>query len=142
MNIKNYLTRRSLVAVAFALLLSQFPAAGALADNDLGQSAGAVVVPSGVTASEVQDAIVMALSGRQWGIKAKTDERVVGYLKHRSNEATVTLIYNNSKIDLYCVGWQIDKKTGAREKPEQPKGWLKNLQVDITKNLNRTITNK
>lgn len=84
----------------------------------------------------------MALSAREWGIKAKTDDRVVGYLKHRSSEATVTLIYNESKIDLFCVGWQIDKKTGVRGKPEQPKGWLNYIKGDITKIFNRTVSKK
>ena len=109
---------------------------------DMGQSAGSVPVPAGLSQTEVQDAIVMVLSARQWGVKEKTTERVVGYLKHRSNEATVTLIYDTSKIDIYCVGWKIDKKTGNREKPEQPAGWLKNIKGDLVKTFNRLATVK
>jgi hypothetical protein len=82
----------------------------------------------------------MVLAARQWNIREKADGRVAGYLKHRSNEATVTLVYDATKVDVYCVGWAIDKKTGERKKPEQPKGWLKNIQSDLTKVFNRTLT--
>lgn len=139
MNPLNLFWRRVLVAAAITLC---FLRVGAAENSELGQSAGTVSVPAGVSKTEVRDAIVAALSDREWGIKEKTDDRVVGYLKHRSNEATVTLIYDQSKIDLFCVGYQIDKKTSAREKPEQPKGWLNNIKGDITKILNRTVSKK
>jgi hypothetical protein len=55
----------------------------------------------------------------------------VAYLKHRSNEATLTLVYSATKVDLFCVGWKIDKNTGAHLKPEQPAGWLKYIREDL-----------
>lgn len=127
-----------------ALVLSLFTATGraAAAEDDVGQSAGYVVVPTGITTTEVQDAIVMALGGRGWGIKSNNDDRVVAYLKHRGNEAQLTLVYSTSKIDIFCLGWEINKHTGARGKPEIPRGWIKNIQSDITKILARTVTNK
>ena len=84
----------------------------------------------------------MSLGERGWGIKSNTGDRVVGYLKHRSNEAQLTLVYSTSKIEIFCVGWEINKNTGARVKPEIPKGWIKNIQADITKVLARTATSK
>jgi len=90
----------------------------------------------------VQKAIVTALIGRKWDVKAKTGDRVVGYLKHRSNEATLTLVYDATKVELYCVGWQIDKKTGAREKPEQPERWLRNIQNDLPRFFSRMLATK
>jgi hypothetical protein len=105
-----------------------------------GELFGSVPVPAGLSKTAVQDAIVAVLLGRQWGVQSKDDGVVVGYLKHRSNEATVTLTYDTSKVDIYCVGYEIDKKTGVRKKPEQPKGWLKNIQGDLVKNFNRAAT--
>ena len=131
---------RSLV-LAFAMAAGIF-ASPALAAEDIGQSVASIPVPAGLSSADVQEAIVMTLAGRQWGIKSREADRVVGYLKHRSNEATVTLIYSTTQVELFCVGWQIDKRTGARQKPEQPRGWLKNIQVDLTKNLNRAVTQK
>jgi len=142
MNIAVRLPRPTLLAAAFSLLLACAPATRLAADEDLGQAAGTVSVPSGLSASDVKDVIVGTLIGREWGVKSKADDRIVGYLKHRSNEATVTLIYDSSTITLYCVGWEINKKTGERKKPEQPDGWLKNLRNDLNKNLTKAISLK
>ena len=132
-NIILWLARLSLtVAIYGAAFCLMIPAAVAAVD-DLGQQAGTVNVPAGVTLSEVQNTIVMVLSAREWGIKEKSDGRVVAYLKHRSNEATVTLTYDTTKIDLHCVGWQINKKTGVHEKPEQPTGWMNHIKSDLAK---------
>ena len=78
-----------------------------------------------------------ALQHREWQVQSASDDKVVGYLKHRTNEATVTFILGEGKIDLYCVGWSVDKTTGVRKKPEQPKTWLNNLRSDITKGFNK-----
>ena len=142
MNIYRNSLRCAFMATAFFLSLFAVTVRAAAADDDIGQSAGYVVVPSGTSATEVQDAIVMALGGRGWGVKSNAGDRVVAYLKHRSNEAQLTLVYSTSKIDIFCLGWEINKNTGARGKPEIPKGWIKNLQSDITKTLSRTVTNK
>ena len=134
------ISRCALLATAFILVLAA--AAPAHAEENIGKLTGSLPVPAGLSKGDVKDAIVMSLSSREWGIKAKTDERVVGYLKHRSNEATVTLIYDATKIDIYCTGWAIDKKTGERKKPEIPEGWLKYIKGDIVKAFNRTVTSK
>lgn len=139
------------LAAAFLCLLPTFALAettptAAAAPAPLGTERGeffaTVEVPSGLTANEVKEAIIMTLAGREWGVKERTDTQVVGYLKHRSNEAKVTLIYTTEKVDIYCVGWAIKKSTGERKGPEQPKGWLKYLQGDLTKKLNTAITTK
>lgn len=142
MNTALRLIRPAVLAVVFSLLFSLVASTAIADESELGEAVGTVAVPSGLSADEVKDAIVSALAGRQWGIKSKSDGRVVGYLKHRSNEATVTLVYDTSSIELYCVGWAINKRTGERKKPEQPRGWLKNIQADVTKILNRAITDK
>lgn len=133
------LTRFSLWFAALAAALSLGSVTRA-AQDDRGTFFASVPVPSAVSKSELPDILVAVLQGREWGVKSKADGAVVGYLKHRSNEATVTLAYDGTKVDIYCVGYQIDKKTGERVKPEQPKGWLKNIQSDLTKRFNRGAT--
>jgi hypothetical protein len=128
-----YRLRCALLAAAFAFLGSTVFAA----DSELGQAAGSVPIPTGVSRAATQAAIEQTLLGRQWDVTSKTDGQVVGHIKHRSNEATLTLIYSDTKVDLFCVGWQIDKKTGTREKPEQPTGWLKYIRSDLAKKLSR-----
>ncbi len=142
MNIRNKLHRLSFLVVIAALVIGQASRATAAVNDQLGEHAGTVPVPAGLSKSQVQDDIVMVLSSREWGIKEKTDDQVVGYLKHRSSEATVTLVYDTTKVDLFCVGWKIDKSTGVREKPEQPTGWLKNIKADLTKIFNKAATQK
>lgn len=133
------LLRGALWVAAFSIMV---PVGSALAASEFGEAAGSVSVPAGVSKEAVQDAIVKALLGRQWDVKSKESDKVVGYLKHRSNEATVTLVYSETKVDLFCVGFQINKKTGVREKPEQPKGWLNYIRSDLGKILNRPAGNK
>lgn len=136
------LTRWAAWLLALVLGLSLAARTWAADADDKGQLFATVPVPAGLSSGEVSDAIVATLMGRQWGVKSKSDGQVIGYLKHRSNEATVTMFYDTSKVDIYCVGYQIDKTTGTREKPEQPKGWLKNLQSDLTKRFNKAVTHK
>jgi hypothetical protein len=136
------LLRGSLVASVLALGLLAVSSVRAAEAEDKGEHFVDVPVPEGLSASDVKEAIVATLLGRQWGVKSKSDSEVVGYLKHRSNEATVTMVYDNSKVGIYSVGFAINKKTGERKKPEQPLGWLKNLQQDLVRHLNTTITQK
>ena len=137
------LWRGASLAIALALSLIALspahsaPAPAAAPASELGQPAGSIAIPTGVSASAVKTAIVTALAGRQWTVVSQSDERVVGHLKHRSNEATVTFIIGSSAVEMHCVGWQIDKKTGVHEKPELPDRWLKNLKNDIPKFLAR-----
>ena len=130
-------------AIAFLLGIFISSAVSSIAaDDNIGQAVGSVVIPAGISASQVKDTIIRAFTGREWGIKSEAEDRVVGYLKHRSNEAQLTLIFDHQKIDLFCLGWQINKKTGEREKPELPTGWINNIKSDITKLFNRAVTTK
>jgi hypothetical protein len=138
MNLVSPFLRRGLLA-AFFCLLTSFARADAATDDSLGTLFATVSVPPNVSAAAVQEAIITTLSGRKWGVRSKTDDRVVGYLKHRSNEAKVTLVYSPAQVEIHCVGWKINKKTGERKKPEQPKGWLENIQSDLVVNLNHAL---
>jgi hypothetical protein len=128
------------VAAPFASFTFAAAPAAVAADSELGEAAGSVPIPAGITRAQAVEAAVAALNRREWGVKSQSSDRVVGYLKHRSNEATVTFVISDTKLDLFCVGYQIDKKTGVREKPEQPKSWLNNLRGDITKIFNTKVT--
>lgn len=133
---------RLFLVLGSLLALVVAPTVHAADEQPLGTPAGTVTVPGGYTKEDVQDVIAMALAGRGWGVQEKTADKVIGYLKHRSNEATVTFVYNEKQVSLYCVGYKVDKKTGERIKPELPSGWLNNLRSDLTKKLNRGSVGK
>ena len=134
MKIYSTFMRHALAAMLFTWAVAMV---GAAESSDLGQAAGSVAIPSGLSRAQVQTAAEQALIGRQWDVKSKSDERVVGYLKHRSNEATLTLVLTDKQVEIFCVGWQVNKTTGVREKPEQPTGWIKYIKGDLTKILTR-----
>jgi hypothetical protein len=102
-----------------------------------GQLAYTIAVPAGkLTVQQVHDIVMAAAVGRAWGVKEDAKDRIVIYLNHRKNEATVTFLITENDISAYCEGYATDGK-GNRKGPEQPKGWLKYLHEDITKGLNK-----
>jgi len=133
---------KRLVTLLLAFFTTALFAGPAAADSTPGEFIWSVSVPDGFTREEVKDLIIMTVAGRSWGLREKTDEKIVAHLKHRSNEATVTLLYNEKKVDLYSVGYEINKRTGERKKPEQPTGWLNNLQSDLNKKINQATATK
>jgi len=135
--IPNTLRAAAIVAAFCALCFT-----AQAASDDMGQYYGTVPVPEGLSSGEVQKEIMRTLIGREWEVASKDATAVVGYLKHRSNEATVTLAFDTQKVDIHCVGWAINKRTGERRRPEQPEGWLKNIKSDLTKNLNLAALDK
>lgn len=121
--------------------LGAFALASRAADEGLGVPVGTITVPEGFKASEVKAVLVTSLVAREWSVKEQTGDRVVGYLNHRGNEATITLVYDAKQIVMHCVGWKTDRN-GQRVKPEMPDGWIKNLQKDIPKRLVRAGATK
>lgn len=126
-------------ATALALLLGLFSSFARAAEA--GQSVGSVPVPAGLTLAEVKEIAAISLVQRQWTVKEKTDNRVVGYLKHRGIEATLTLTFDTNAIQLFCEGWKINKE-GVRQKPELPDGWINNIKKDLAKRLNLATAKK
>lgn len=88
-----------------------------------------------LTAADIRDIILRASIGRAWEVKEDAENRIVIYLSHRKNEATVTYEFDAKQISAYCEGYATNGK-GVRKGPEQPTGWLKFLKKDITKGLN------
>ena len=111
---------------------------------------GADAAPAGIPAfrievpgtklsvQEVHNIVMAASVQRQWGVKEDTAEKIVIYLSHRKNEATVTYLFSEKHIQAYCEGFATDGK-GTRKGPEQPTGWLTRLKNDITKSLNLAV---
>ncbi len=128
------------MVISIALYTS--PSVSAVDIDDFGQPAGTITIPKEITHVEIQDAIISALVHRQWNIKSRNENQIVGYIKQRKNEATVTFIYTSNKIDMYCVGWRINPDTGQRVKPEQPAMWLNFLRNEIIRVFDRLVTTK
>lgn len=132
------MSRTSSLLFLFTLLASILvvPVTSAVAadsgDEIVGERYESVPIPEGLTKEDIRDAIAQVLGAREWLVKQKTDRRVVGYLKHRGTEATVTILFDGENAEIYCDGWVLDR-SGARKKPEQPRGWLGNLQRDLKK---------
>lgn len=144
--ITHAMTRLLPSSFLFALaLLAHVAASAALPTNadapELGIAVGTIPVPADLDADEVRDVVVLSVATRGWTVQTKTDERVVGYLKHRGNEATITYLLGPDLIRVHCVGYAINK-SGERRKPELPQSWINNLQRDITKRLNVAAATK
>lgn len=101
-----------------------------------GKKVATVVVPPGLGEELVRRTAIRAFAGRAWELKEAKKDRVVGYLKHRGYEATLTMVLGKQEIVFYCEGWRVDRD-GNRESPKQPEGWIENLRRDMTKLLGR-----
>jgi len=131
------LRRASWTLLAGLTLLALAPAAARADEPDIGPVVFTVAVPHDkVSLKQAHDAVVRAALGREWNVQDDHEKKVVIHLLHRKNEATVTFLITDESIEAHCVGYAVDK-AGNREKPEQPTGWLKYLERDITKALNQ-----
>lgn len=112
-----------------ALLWADEPPPGVLAFT--------IDVPAGqLSTKEVHDVVAAASTDRGWSVKEDTAEKVVVYINKHKHEATVTYLISDKQVQAYCEGFATDGN-GARKGPEQPAGWLKNLNGDITKGLGK-----
>lgn len=108
-------------------------------DAPAGVMAFTIEVPGDkLSLKEVHDIVMRASIGRTWGVKEDSDNRIVIYLNHRKNEATVTYLLTEKLVRAYCEGYATNGK-GARKGPEQPTSWLNYLKKDINKGLNEAV---
>ena len=91
--------------------------------------------PAELPDEEVVKTVAYSLVARSWTLQEQSEDTVIGHLVHRGYDATVTFVIRTDSVDMHCEGWRVKKKTGARIKPAQPTGWLKNLEKDIGKRL-------
>jgi hypothetical protein len=113
----------------------------ARAADEKAESVGKLIVPVGLDADDVKNAIALSFAGRGWTIVEKTGSRVVGHINHRGIESILTVESGTKELTLYCVGWNVNK-AGERKKPEIPKGWVENIKKDVTKRMNATAAKK
>ena len=125
---------------AFAAVTVAFfvAAAGLRADEPPpGVLAFTIEVPAGkLSTKEVHDVVVTVSTDRGWDLKQDTSEKVLVYINKRKHEATVTYLISDKQVQAFCEGYATDGN-GTRKGPEQPTGWLKNLNGDITKGLGK-----
>jgi hypothetical protein len=128
--------RSPLLALAVLVWMAMGPCAAAADDTanaDIGLLAFTIPVPEGkLTLKQIHDAVLRGVLNREWTVKEDNETKLVAYLLHRKNEATVTFQLTEKSVEAYCLGFEVDKN-GTRKKPEQPTGWLKFLKKDITK---------
>ena len=109
--------------------------------SDAGLSGGTVIVPDGLKSADVQQAILLAASGRGWNVKERADGKVVLFLEQGGWRSTMTLNYDTKEIEIASNSGKVDKKTGTIKKQELP-SWLKFLKQDITRNLGQKAYSK
>ena len=123
----------------FACLFSFARAADSA--SGAGMSAGTIIVPDGVKAADVQQAILLAGSGRGWAVKEKDGGKVVLFLEQSGWRSTMTLTFDAKEIQIMSDSGKVDKKTNAIKKQELP-SWLRYLKQDITRNLGQKAFSK
>jgi hypothetical protein len=127
--------RRGLAAAVVGMFLL---AAGLRADAPPpGVLVFTIKVPEGkLSTKEVHDVVVTASTDRGWDLKDDSSERVTIYINKRKHEATVVYLISDKEVQAFCDGYATDGN-GNRKGAEQPVGWIKNLNGDITKGLSK-----
>lgn len=95
-----------------------------------------VPVPPNVSAGDVEEVIVSTLRNRKWTVTERSPQQVVGTLVHRGFEAKVILKVEGNLVKILNDSYYNSPVTGQLE-PAIPKGWLRNLQKDLTTFLSR-----
>ncbi len=121
---KNTLPRLGLIAAALFCALPAITSAAddkaAAATNPAGSVAFTVTAPAGkYSAQQLSDIVKSAATHRGWTVKESSANRVVTYLNHRHNEATVTFEIADGTITAYAVP---NKQTDR---------WLRYLHKDV-----------
>ncbi len=121
------------------LLLSSalFLAHVCLAADEVSLPIGNIEIPSEkITTEDAQKAIMRALNNRKWTIREESADRVVAYLRRHTNEAQITFVITGRTIEISCWGYDINRNTGERKKPELPASWIKYIKADLSRFLN------
>ena len=71
---------------------------------------------------------------RKWVVRDKSDGQIVAHYQRGKNVATLTIRYDDTKIDIYAVG---DSRGGGL-----PMRWIENLRKDIDVYLGRVLLTK
>ena len=132
---------KTLVRLLPLLCVAIFFSGNVRAQDGVEQPAGTIAVPEGVSAENVQKAIVLAGSGRGWTVKSKVDGKVVLFLEHGGWRSVLTLTYDTKEISISSNSDKLDRH-GNPKKHAVPASWVHFLKQDITRNLGASAYGK
>jgi outer membrane biosynthesis protein TonB len=104
--------------------------APAAADENIGQQVATIAVPTGLSAANVQAAILQAVIRLKWELRGNTDGRIVCHHARGMNEATLTIKYDAAQVAIFAVGH-------ARKGP-LPVHWIDQVEKEINLELSAT----
>lgn len=110
----------------FAGLVAFAVSARAEENSNYGTIAGVISVPAGLTASEVQDALMKAADGRGWTLVSRDGEKVIVRLEKNDWVARITMLYNTTEVQFFSIA-------ARKGKPKLPEGWIKYLKEDASR---------
>jgi hypothetical protein len=93
-----------------------------------------VAIPSGLSEERVESIMKRTLIARGWRVTQTSPQQTDGTLNHQSFKAKVSLVVDHGMIRILNDSQYISGDTGDRQ-PGVPKGWLDNLQKDLTRRL-------
>ena len=123
----------ALCALGFLAALGSAPVAKA-ADDNIGSNVASIPVSSKLTAVDVESAITQSLIARKWIVRDKSAGQIVAHYQRGKNVATLTIRYDDTKIDIYAVG---HSRGGGL-----PMRWIENLRKYIDVYLGRVLLTK
>jgi hypothetical protein len=92
-----------------------------------------VPIPPGLSEEQIEFAMKQTLVTRGWQLGATSPQQTDGILNHRSFKANVSLVANDGIIRILSYSQYVPED--EEPQPGVPKGWLVNLQKDLTKRL-------
>ena len=110
-----------------------FSVVHAAENADASLPAGSVIVPEGLSVSDVQQCILLAGTGRGWTVKEKAKDHVVLFLEQGGWRSLLTLSFDNKEVKIASNSGKPDKN-GVIKKQALP-SWLSFLKQDITKQM-------
>ncbi len=123
----------ALSALAMIAALAVVPATRA-ADQNIGTNVASIPVSSKLTEADVEAAITQSLVARKWVVRDKSDGEIVAHYERGKNVCTLTIRYDETKVDIFAVG---SSRGGGL-----PMRWIENLKKDIDVYLGRVLLTK
>jgi hypothetical protein len=136
---KNYLI--TLLTVLFVPFFAMQASGSATAEHkDYGDVVLRLTVPGAPSMDDLQDTIVTTALRREWNLLSREDGKVVIQLIHRNHDSKLTFIYDEDQIQVYSMSYRLTRD-GRRLKRDNPTGWIRNLEKDLSINLHRLRSN-
>ncbi len=107
---------------------------GSNAADRYNQNPLTVSIPDGLSDEQIESVMKQTLVARGWKLGQTSPQQTDGALQHRSFNAKVSLVASEGVIRILSDSQYISEDGGGPQ-PGVPKGWLANLQKDLTKPL-------